>query len=86
VQFLVHIAKKLEALHAAGWVHRDLKPANTIWLPSRNEWALIDLGCAGEVRPSNRMLAWQISHHSVWSFLGQMYYASTFRCLTLVQT
>lgn len=52
MQFLVHIAKKLVALHAAGWVHRDLKPANTIWLPSLNEWALIDLGCAGEVRVS----------------------------------
>lgn len=45
----MHIAKKLEALHAAGWVHRDLKPGNTIWLPSRNEWALIDLGCAGQI-------------------------------------
>jgi serine/threonine protein kinase len=44
----VHIAKKLESLHAAGWVHRDLKPGNTIWLPSQNEWALIDFGCAAE--------------------------------------
>jgi serine/threonine protein kinase len=43
---LVHIGKKLECLHSAGWVHRDLKPSNTIWLPSKNQWALIDFGCA----------------------------------------
>ena len=48
MQFLVHIAKKLQVLHAAGWAHRDLKPGNTIWLPSQNEWALIDFGCACE--------------------------------------
>ena len=45
---MVHIARKLEALHAAGWVHRDLKPGNTIWLPSKNAWALIDFGIACE--------------------------------------
>ena len=49
VQILVHIAKKLEALHAAGWVHRDLKPGNTIWLPSQNKWSLIDFGIACKV-------------------------------------
>ena len=48
VQFLVHIAKKLETLHEAGWVHRDLKPGNTIWLPSQNKWSLIDFGCAAK--------------------------------------
>jgi Protein kinase domain len=45
-QVVVHIGKKLCALHGQGWVHRDLKPGNTIWLPSQNEWALIDFGCA----------------------------------------
>jgi serine/threonine protein kinase len=49
LQFFVHIAKKLASLHAACWVHRGLKPGNTIWLPSRNEWALIDFGCAARL-------------------------------------
>ena len=30
MQFLVHIAKKLASLHAAGWVHRDLKPGASL--------------------------------------------------------
>jgi hypothetical protein len=46
LQVMVHIARKLEQLHAAGWVHRDLKPGNAIWLPSQNSWTLIDFGCA----------------------------------------
>jgi serine/threonine protein kinase len=49
IQVMVHIARKLEALHAAGWVHRDLKPGNAIWLPSNNSWTLIDFGCAAHV-------------------------------------
>lgn len=48
MQILVHIARKLDALHTAGWVHRDLKPPNTIWLPSKNEWALVDFAAACE--------------------------------------
>ena len=43
---MVHIARKLEQLHAAGFVHRDLKPGNAIWLPSQNSCTLIDFGCA----------------------------------------
>eukprot|EP00892_Ulva_mutabilis_P002879 jgi/Ulvmu1/12592/UM092_0022.1 len=43
---LLHVAKRLQGLHAAGYVHRDLKPANVMWLPRENRWTLIDFGCA----------------------------------------
>ena len=49
VQVMVHIAEKLQQLHAAGWTHRDLKPGNAIWLPSKNSWTLIDFGCAARI-------------------------------------
>lgn len=45
---LLHVAERLEKLHAVRVVHRDLKPENCLWLPSRNEWTLIDFGCAAE--------------------------------------
>lgn len=49
MQVMVHIAEKLQQLHAAGWTHRDLKPGNAIWLPSQNSWTLIDFGCAARI-------------------------------------
>eukprot|EP00892_Ulva_mutabilis_P010844 jgi/Ulvmu1/8131/UM040_0027.1 len=49
LQVMVHIAEKLQQLHAAGWAHRDLKPSNAIWLPSKNSWTLIDFGCAARI-------------------------------------
>eukprot|EP00892_Ulva_mutabilis_P010845 jgi/Ulvmu1/8132/UM040_0028.1 len=49
LQVMVHIAEKLQQLHAAGWTHRDLKPGNAIWLPSKNSWTLIDFGCAARI-------------------------------------
>jgi serine/threonine protein kinase len=48
LQIIQHIAKKLEALHAIGYVHRDLKPANIIFLPRENRWTIIDFGSAGQ--------------------------------------
>jgi Protein kinase domain len=49
MQVIQHLAMRLEALHAAGYVHRDLKPANVMWLPRENQWTVIDFGCAAEV-------------------------------------
>jgi serine/threonine protein kinase len=46
---LANIAKRLEAMHKAGYAHRDLKPANVMWLPRENQWTLIDFGCAARV-------------------------------------
>eukprot|EP00892_Ulva_mutabilis_P002568 jgi/Ulvmu1/12311/UM088_0031.1 len=46
---LVHVAKRLADLHAAGYAHRDLKPANVMWLPRENRWTLIDFGCAARI-------------------------------------
>ena len=46
VQIIQHVAARLEALHAVGYVHRDLKPGNVMWLPRENRWALIDFGSA----------------------------------------
>ena len=40
------MAKRLEAMHDAGYAHHDLKPANVMWLPRENQWTLIDFGCA----------------------------------------
>lgn len=48
VQILANVAKRLEAMHDAGYVHRDLKPANVMWLPRENLWTLIDFGCAAK--------------------------------------
>lgn len=49
VQVLANIAKRLEAMHEAGYAHRDLKPANVMWLPRENQWTLIDFGCAAKL-------------------------------------
>jgi eukaryotic-like serine/threonine-protein kinase len=49
LQILANVAKRLEELHAAGYVHRDLKPANVMWLPRENLWTLIDFGCAAKI-------------------------------------
>ncbi|NJR41863.1 MAG: protein kinase [Akkermansiaceae bacterium] len=49
MQILANVAKRLEDLHAAGYVHRDLKPANVMWLPRENLWTLIDFGCAAKI-------------------------------------
>jgi serine/threonine protein kinase len=48
VQVLLHVAQKLDRLHKAGWVHRDLTPSNIIWLPSKNEWSLIDFAFSAQ--------------------------------------
>ena len=46
LQVLTHVAERLKDLHAAGYVHRDIKPGNIMWLPRKNQWTLIDFGCA----------------------------------------
>jgi serine/threonine protein kinase len=43
---LLHLAEKLEKVHARGLCHRDIKPANVLWRPSANAWTLMDFGCA----------------------------------------
>ena len=48
VQALVHVAKRLQALHAVGYVHRDLKPGNVLRLPKQHSWTLIDFGCVAQ--------------------------------------
>ena len=49
MQIIMHLAERLNELHACGLVHCDLKPTNTIWLSSRNEWTFIDYGSCGNV-------------------------------------
>jgi hypothetical protein len=44
-QVLCHVTKRLEVLHAAGWVHRDLKPGNVLRRPEQHSWTLIEYGC-----------------------------------------
>ena len=46
---LLHLAEKLEKLHASGLCHRDLKPANVLWRPTANVWTLMDFGCAAAI-------------------------------------
>jgi Protein kinase domain len=41
LQVLMHVAERLKALHACGYVHRDIKPANIMWLPRQNRWTII---------------------------------------------
>lgn len=41
------LTRLLQTLHGADRVHRDLKPDNVIWLLTRAQWRLLDLGiCA----------------------------------------
>ena len=42
---LTHVADRVQALHAAGYVRRDIKPGNVLWLPRKKRWTLIDFGC-----------------------------------------
>lgn len=46
---LLHVAERLQRLHAAGLCHRDIKPANILWRPLSNSWTLIDYGCAATI-------------------------------------
>jgi serine/threonine protein kinase len=46
---LLHVAERLQQLHASGLCHRDLKPANILWLPISRCWTLIDFGCAAQI-------------------------------------
>ena len=55
----------------------SLCAGNTIWLPSQNEWALIDFGCAAEIgtaaelsfslyyAPPETIAAWQAGQETV---------------------
>jgi serine/threonine protein kinase len=55
MQVILHLATRLEALHALGYVHRDLKPANVMWLPRQNRWTVIDFGCATRIGDAARI-------------------------------
>lgn len=55
MQMIVHIAAQLATMHAAGYVHRDLKPGNVMWLPSKNRWTIIDLGCTAEIHKDSQL-------------------------------
>jgi serine/threonine protein kinase len=55
MQVILHLATRLEALHALGYVHRDLKPANVMWLPRQNRWTVIDFGCAARIGAAARI-------------------------------
>ncbi|EDY86951.1 serine/threonine-protein kinase PknA domain protein [gamma proteobacterium HTCC5015] len=48
LQYLVQIAKGLEAIHGAGIIHRDLKPAN-IMFRSDGTLAILDFGIAHDI-------------------------------------
>jgi serine/threonine protein kinase len=54
---LLHLAEKIEKVHAHGLCHRDIKPANVLWLPSANSWTLMDFGCAQTVGASPARVA-----------------------------
>lgn len=55
MQMIHHLALRLAALHAAGYVHRDLKPPNVMWLPRENRWTLIDFGTAARIGCTSRL-------------------------------
>lgn len=55
MQMIHHLALRLQALHAAGYVHRDLKPPNVMWLPRENRWTLIDFGTAARIGYNARL-------------------------------
>lgn len=68
----MHIAQKLEQMHASGWVHRDLKPDNILRLPHTHSWTLMDFGSAartGAVLPDSARRSHPCRNylvHSIW--------------------
>jgi serine/threonine protein kinase len=75
---LVHLAERLQSLHAAGVAHRDVKPSNILWRPRANAWALIDLGCAARIGALLPLV--HLGHCDVAALRNHLLHSSVARC------
>lgn len=51
---LLHVAERLQLLHAAGFAHRTLSPSSVLWVAKLNAWRLghiSSIACLGAPQP-----------------------------------
>lgn len=46
---LLHVAERVQLLHAAGFAHRTLSPQTVLWLARQNAWCLGNVSSIAQI-------------------------------------